>query len=216
MQTETTAIVTFDPAAHKAGLAALEADLLALETVEITSNEMAQALGAVLIEQLKELDLAQEVRDKYTKPVYQSWKDLCALFKYDLDLRTALCDMLKAKVKAWELRQLKAREQATETVKTAMLSGAPLPVEALDQTNAHTQHAAGVSTRVVWVIKRFVDATPCKECGSCRGMVPREYWTEGPDTAKLKDLAARHKGAEPPIVPGVVFEQDVAVTGRRK
>lgn len=213
---EPQAIVTFDPERHRAGLANLEADLLALDPVVIDSNEMSQALGAVLIDQLRELDAAQEVRDRYTKPAYAQWKALCDLFKYDLKLRKALCDMLKSKIKAWELKQLQTRQEATENVQAALASGAPLPTEALDLTNSHTTHAQGVSTRVVWVLKRFAEAVPCRECGSTRGMVPREYWTEGPDVAKLKDLAARHKGSEPPIVPGVIFEQDVAVTGKRK
>ncbi len=216
--TAPTQTLSIAPEALKQGAAAIREDLEYVKTLRVDSPALFQTVGALLIEQLKVLDAMQAQRDKVTIPLYQGWKNNCALFSEGLTLQTELCAALKSLVGAYELEQANAKALATQEARAALVTGDVQTIErALTTVNESAPVAAqGVSTTIAWAVKRVVEGEPCSCCGSKRGMVPAQYWTEGANVSALNDLAARWKENEPPIVPGVVFERAASVTGRRK
>jgi tRNA(Ile)-lysidine synthase TilS/MesJ len=102
-----------------------------------------------------------------------------------------------------EVRRL-AHEQA-RAVFTSPVPDIPAMTAALTVANAPEAQAAGVSTTFVWRVKRIIP-----------DMLPREYWV--PSDALIAAEAARQgdRGDDPPVIPGVVFEREAQVTGRRK
>lgn len=212
------AALSITPEALKQGAAAIREDLAYVKSLRVDTPALFQTVGALLIEQLRVLDAMQEQRDGVTKPMHAAWKAACELFSESLDLQKELCAALKSHVAAYELQQAEAKALATQAARAALATGDVQTIErALTVVNESAPVAAqGVSTVIGWAVKRVVPGEPCKCCGSTRGMVPREYWTEGADLSKLNDFASRWKETEPPIVPGVVFERAASVTGRRK
>jgi hypothetical protein len=216
----TDAALRVDPHALKAGALALRETLEEAQTLTVSSEQEKAIVGAILIDQLKTLDVMQEQRDGVTKPLHAGWQRACELFKEGLDLQKAICDALKKAIGNFELAQLAAKEQATQEARAALVSGDVQAIErSLSVVNAPTQKAQGVSTGFMWKVARLVEPVPCQYCGSRRGMIPQQYWLESANEKALDELA-RHApcgpGDEPPIVPGVVFERAASVTGRRK
>lgn len=212
--------LNLNPEALKAGALALRETLAEAETLNVSSEQEKAIVGAILIDQLKTLDVMQEQRDGVTKPLHAGWKRACELFAEGLDLQTAICKALKTAIGNFELAQLNAREAATLEARAALVSGDVQKIEqALTVVNAPTVKAQGVSTGFMWKVARLVEPYPCQHCGSRRGMIPQSYWLESANEKALDELA-RHApcgpGDEPPIVPGVIFERAAAVTGRRK
>lgn len=215
-----TATLNLNPEALKAGALALRETLAEAATLTVGSEQEKAIIGAILIDQLKTLDVMQEQRDAVTKPLHAGWKKACELFAEGLDLQGEICKALKKAIGDFELKQLAAKEAATSEARAALVSGDVQKIEqALTVVNTPTAKAQGVSTGFMWKVARLVEPVPCQHCGSRRGMVPQQYWLESANERALDELA-RHAPCEPadgpPIVPGVVFERAAAVTGRRK
>lgn len=220
LETYTNAVLRIDPQALKAGAAALRETLSEAETLTVGSEPEKAIVGAILIDQLKTLDVMQEQRDKVTKPLHAGWKNACALFAEGLELQDAICKALKKAIGNFELQQLTAKEQATNEARAALVTGDVQKIEqALTVVNTPAAKVQGVSTSFIWKVARLVAPVPCQHCGSMRGMIPREYWLESANERALDEMAGRapcEPTDGPPIVPGVVFERAAAVTGRRK
>ena len=214
------ATLNLNPEALKAGALALRETLTEAETLTIGSEPEKAIVGAILIDQLKTLDVMQEQRDRVTKPLHAGWKNACELFKEGLDLQEAICKALKKSIGDFDLLQLQAKADATLEARAALTAGDAQSIErALTVVNAPTAKAQGVSTSFAWKVARLVAPVPCQHCGSMRGMIPREYWLESANEKALDELAGRascEPADGPPIVPGVIFERVAAVTGRRK
>ncbi len=212
--------LSITPEALKQGAAALRDDLQFIKTsLRVDTPALFQTVGALLIEQLRVLDSMQEQRDAVTKPLYEGWKNTCELFKEGLDLQKEICASLKGLIAGYELEQARLKALATQEARAALVTGDVQTIErALTVVNEAAPDAAqGVSTTFKWQVKRLAPVDlPCSCCGSVRGMVPREYWTEQADFSKLNDFASRWKENDPPIIPGVIFERAASVTGRRK
>jgi hypothetical protein len=213
-----TQALSISPDALREGANALRADLEYIKSLSCNTPELHALIGGLLIEQLKVLDAMQEQRDGVTKPMHEAWKNACALFSEGLDLQKQICAALKTHIAAYELTQAEAKALATEQARAALVAGDVATIErALTVVNeAAPAPVQGVSTTFKWAVKRLAEAAPCQHCGSTRGMLPREFWTEGADLGALNALAGKCHDNEPPIVPGVVFERAASVTGRRK
>ncbi len=213
-----TATLSVSPEALRQGALKLKSELSDARSLTVDSPGMFQAVGAVLIQQLKVLDEMQAQRDGVTNPLYAGWKKACELFKEGLQLQSEICATLKGKIAEYELALANAKALATAQARAALQTGdVPTIERALTVVNqAGSVAAKGVSTAIAWAVKRLVEPAPCAHCGSTRGMVPRQYWTEGADLGALNEMAGRWREEEPPIVPGVVFERAASVTGRRK
>jgi hypothetical protein len=201
--TTTLALPNLDPKALEAGKAALERDTADARALTITDPDTYAAVGAVLIERLREYDVAKKFRDDITKPVHAHWKRLCDLLscKPHEDLIAAI----KKAIGDYDLRELAAKQVATEQARAVF--AAPVPdiqamTAALTVANAPEATAEGVGTRFVWKVKRYnVDL-----------MAPEDLL---PNEPKINAIARAHRGEDPPFVRGVVFELAAEITGKR-
>ncbi len=199
----TVSIAPLDPASIKASELALATDATQAATLVITSPEMYAVVGQILIAKLREKDAAQEFADRYTKPAYRNWQDLLALFKPTKIAYEKIELALKGAIRSWEFAQAQEKEQARTDARAALATGdVPAMTEALSIANAPEARAEGVGTRFVWKVKRYVLDLMRPE-----DMIPNE--------AKINAIARAHRGEDPPVVPGVVFEKDVIVSGKR-
>jgi hypothetical protein len=201
-----TATPNLDPAALQAGLARLQVETAEARELVIEDPDTYAAVGAVLIERLKQYDESKELRDRVTKPLHEGWKKTCALFKPNLDAWDELIRALKKALGDYDLREAERKRLAHEQARAVF--AAPVPdipamTAALTVANAPEAQAVGVSTTFVWRVKRIVP-----------DLLPDEYWI--PDEARLATVARVHTGDDPPVIPGVVFEREAQVTGRRK
>lgn len=200
----TTAVPNLDPEAVKASHLAIAVEVREASELVIEDPETYAAVGAILIERLKQYDAAKDFRDKVTKPVYAHWKYLCDLLS--VKPHEDLIKALKGAIKAYDLREDARKRLAAEEARA--LFAAPTPdipamTQALTVANAPEAQADGVSTTFVWKVKRIIP-----------DLLPDAYWI--PDEAGIAQVARDHKGDDPPVIPGVVFERDAQVTGRRK
>ncbi len=204
--TETAATPNLDPKALAAGKLAIEKDATDASALVITDRDTYAAVGAVLIEKLREYDAAKKLRDDHTKPIYAAWKKSCDLFKPVIDAHEKLCSALKAAIGAYDLRELAEKQEAAQQARALVALPGPMPVaaitEALTVANAPEATAEGVGTRFVWQVKRYN-----------KDLMDPEYLI--PDEKKCEAVARAHRGEEPPFIRGVVFELAAQVSGKR-
>ncbi len=196
------AIPNLDPKALAAGKLALERDAAEMSSFVITDRDTYAAVGVVLIERLRELDIAEAFREKYTKPAYKNWKDLCELLS--IEPHKKLCAAIKKALGAYDLRELAEKQEATQQARALFAEQAPVTAitEALTIANAPEATAEGVGTRFVWVVKRYN-----------KDLMDPEYLV--PDEKKCEAVARAHRGEEAPFIRGVVFELAAQVSGKR-
>lgn len=202
----TAGVPNLDPKALAAGKLALERDAEAMRTFTITDPDTYAAVGAVLIERLREYDIAKKLRDDHTKPIYAAWKKACELFKPHIDAHERLIAAIKKTLGDYDLRELAAKQAAATEARALVAAPGPAPVaaitEALTVANAPEASAEGVGTRFVWRVKRYnVD------------IMDPAYLIQ--DEKKCEAVARAHRGEEPPFIRGVVFELAAQVSGKR-
>ncbi len=137
----------------------------------------------------------------------QPWKKVAAtieeMFRPAIKAAEAIETDFRGKLEAYQAARLLAEREAREAATAAaMADDSEALVEALNESTALAQRPDGGRVAVRWVVKRII-----------ADMLPDEYWC--PDAAKIDAVAKAHKGDEPPVIPGVVFEQSVSVAVRR-
>lgn len=209
-----------------AGLAVLEQNRAQWQSFQITSAEMRAAVGAILIETLKQHDALKAERDRVVMPIHAAYKNASETYAPHLKASEGCIAAIKAAIGAWDLKAAQDRQIALGIAQAATLAAAAASTpEAARQADAAMSAAltvahaepgatAGVSTRFAWAIKRIDNPDPRKS------MLASEYWM--PNMQAIEAEADRQKAQglvrddAPPIVPGVVFELVPLVSGRRK
>jgi len=201
------AILNIDEKALIAGRLALERDTAEMRALVIDDPDTAEAVGSVLIARLREYDIAKETREKYTGPAHKTWKNLCELF--DVKPHEALITAIKGALGAWQKRVEVARLEAEQVARAALVAGDVQALTTSLQTfNAPEQKAEGVGSRKVWKVKRYNTAMMIPSSDALPGLVP--------DASAIAAFARAHRGEDPPVIPGVIFEQEIEIFGRRK
>ncbi len=110
----------------------------------------------------------------------------------------------RAKLEAYQVAKVKAEREAREAAAKAANAGDDgAMLEALTTSAALAQRTPdGGRVALRWTVKRIT-----------ADLLPAEWWT--PDVAKIEAVAKAHKGEEPPVIPGVVFEQVASVAVKR-
>lgn len=197
-----TSVPNLDPEALKAGKLALEKDTREASELVITDPDTYAAVGAVLIQRLREYDVAKALLSSVADPMYASWKrvrDLLSVKPHE-DLIAAL----KKAIGAYDLKERAEKDEAARAARALVSSGnIPALTEALTVANAPEASAEGVGTRFVWKVKRYLEI----------GSIDPEYLI--PNEVKINAVARAHRGEDPPFIRGVVFELDAQVTGKR-
>lgn len=198
-------VPNLNPEALKAGKLALEKDTRDAAALVITDAETYAAVGSILVQRLREYDVAKALLSSVADPMYASWKrvrDLLSVKPHE-DLIAAL----KKAIGAYDLKERAEKDEAARAAR-ALVSAPASPnvvaaiTEALTLANAPEASAEGVGTRFVWKVKRYnVDLMDLAD------LVPNE--------TKINAIARAHRGDEPPFVRGVVFELEAQVSGKR-
>jgi hypothetical protein len=107
----------------------------------------------------------------------------------------------KGTMGAYEIERRKAERAAREAGAAALTTGEDA-IPALTAAQALGTKVGRATTKAVWKVERII-----------RDMLPAEYLI--PDEKKINAIARAHSGDEPPIVPGVVFKQEIEIGARR-
>lgn len=225
----TNALPVLDRARLDAGLAQLERDRADLEALTITSAQMNAAVGAVLIEALKQHDALKAERDRVVMPIHAAYKNASETYAPHLKASEACIAALKKAIGAWERAELARKAEAFALAQAATQVAITYPAEAeeahavvtaaLDVAAQSTGKAAGVGVRFEWRVKRFDSADPRMS------MLESKYWE--PNMQAIEQEADRQakegtpgggvvNDQQPPIIPGVVFDLVPCVSGRRR
>lgn len=179
-------------------------DLEAALALAVTDRETDSIADAALSDFARRLDAFKSMRAEATGPLYQSAKTIEAWFRPLLaDLEAAIAHLKTQRGRfavALELERRKAEAEAA----AALAAGSETFVESLQRATDASEKTAGVrgSSGTYWAPMSY-DVSA----------IPREYLT--PDTRKIEALAKAHKGATPPVIPGVVFERKARVGAKR-
>lgn len=173
-----------------------------VERLTIESTDDYSTADGLLTELVRRKDAAIAMRKRATGPLKEAAREIESWFR-PLTQALERCEShLKAELGRWRLdedaRALAARDAATAAAQTGDVDAMHAALDVATEAPA-----AGRSTvRYRWVVKRIV-----------RDMLLPEWLV--PDEKRIAKLAREHRGDEPPVVPGVVFEREAIVGARR-
>lgn len=189
-----------------AKLEAAAADLASLQAeIEVTDDASYGAADELLTQAVQLLDAAKICRSSVTGPVYKAIKEVEARFKPAMSQLEGF--ILRAKTEIGRYRTTlaneahAARQAAALAAQTGDADGLVDSLNAADALSAPVV-GAGAKVKIRWVVKRI---TP--------ELLPFPAWW-CPDEAAIQEVALAHKGEEPPVIPGVVFERVAAVSAK--
>lgn len=179
-------------------------ETLAIVGSSIDNDDEAADANAHLREWLTQLDKVADVKKSTLAPLKEAEKRINALFKPLLDAGADLTGRLRNMLTVYELEKRKVQREALEAAAQAASSPEP---EALLEALQDVQDAApteleGTSFVRVWVVKRIV-----------RELLQPEWLM--PDEKKIAAYGKAHKGDDPPIIAGVVWEESLSSRVRR-
>lgn len=185
---------------HK--LATTEHANLAGQSID-NDNEAAEA-NEYLRDWLSKLDGVSAKKKETLAPLKEAEKRINDLFKPLLDKGAALTSAIRKMLTDYELAKRDAQRKALEEAAQAASSPEPKALlEALEKVEeAAPTQLDGTSFTRKWVVKRIAE-----------DLLPDEYWT--PDVKKIEAIGKAHKGDTPPVVPGVIWAEELSSRVRR-
>jgi len=196
------------------------ADLKDLENASIDNDDDAREANDELRKQLAALDSVNALEQETTAPLAEGLKRVKALFKTAKDPINAVVSRLRALLEGYELEKRAAQRAAM--AEAAHAAALPTP-EKLTEALAKVEEAApttleGTSFVRTWVVDRFALNCVLEELSGRKSrvamtMIPDKFWIV--DEKALAALGRAHKGDEPPIVPGVVWKEELSSRVRR-
>lgn len=222
---KTTAITVIDSQAHPADPAqvlAIERARLAIDLAarqaELEADADPECLATITVHDDHTYAVVTDLRTKVRaikdelvtlrQGAAQPWKKVAttieAMFRPGIQAAEQIEADFRLKLESYQVAKLTAEREAREAATAAAQaddSGA-LVAALQASTDLAARAPDGGRTSVRWTVKRIA-----------QDLLPDEYWT--PDVAKIEAIAKAHKGDDPPVVPGVIFEQAVSVAVRR-
>jgi len=181
-----------------------ESDLQTWREFTIDTAEEYEAVDAVLSDVVRRKDAATAMRTSATGPLYKATKTIESWFAPYLGALTGLEVLLKGGMGTYRLAQAEREREAREAAAVAAdADDSEALTEALTVAAEAAQAPAGrASVGFEWRVARIVE-----------DLLPREWWT--PNTKRIDAHAKAHKGDDPPVIPGVVFERVAKIGARR-
>ncbi len=186
--------------------AQLEADAAPRELATITvdddgSYEIVTALrGDVRTQRVALVKLRQDAAGPWKKVA----TTIEEMFRPAIRAAETIEADFKGKLEAYQMAKAKReRDALAAATAAAQADDSEALVVALTESAALAHRpAGGGSVTKRWVRKRIAPE-----------LLPDEWWT--PDLEKIDAVAKAHKGDDPPVIPGVIFEQAVSVAVKK-
>lgn len=179
-------------------------ETIAIAGSSIDNDDEAADANAHLREWLTQLDKVADVKKSTLAPLKEAEKRINALFKPLLDAGADLTGRLRNMLTVYALDKRKVQREALEAA--AQAASSPEPEQLLralqDVQDAAPTELEGTSFVRVWVVKRIV-----------RELLTAEWLC--PDEKKIAAYGKAHKGDDPPIIAGVVWEESLSSRVRR-
>lgn len=204
-----TAALALAPPNTAADAAALqkqaEADVPIVTAMRVTTPEDYAFADGVLTDVVTRKDALSAMLKRATAPFNAGLKEVRGWFAPALDALETCEAHLKGQLSTFRVRQeceaRAAREAAARAVEMgaapeAQLAALQGAADAAAKPDGRATVAFGWTARVV-----------------APDLVPREWWCV--DEKRLAAFAKAHKGDDPPVVPGVLFERTARVGARR-
>ncbi len=175
-----------------------------LPEVEVVDDATYGVADELLTQAMQLLDAAKVCRTSVTGPVYAAIREVEARFKPAIVALEGFIIPVKKQLGTYRTAVAAAALEARQAAAEAAAAGdADALVESLNDADTLAQKPADTGARVKfrWIVKRIIPE-----------LLPDEWWC--PDEAKIQEVALAHKGEEPPIVPGVVFERVADVSAK--
>jgi hypothetical protein len=184
--------------------AAASGELEAWKGFTIDTPEEYAEVDRCLTDVVRRKDAATAMRGSATGPLYKATKTIEGWFAPYLGALTGLEVLLKGGMASYRLAQAEREREAREAAAAAADAGDGAALtEALTVATEAAQAPAGrASVGFEWRVHRIVP-----------DLLPREWWT--PDEKRIAAFAKAHKGDDPPVIPGVVFERHAKIGARR-
>jgi hypothetical protein len=193
------------------------ATALAVRQQEIEADAVPEALAEIVVASDDDYRIVTELRTqaraerdalvKLRQDAAGPWKKVATTIEEMFRPSIRGLETIEAHMRAELEKHVVAKAQAEKAAREAAIEAAQAGddgamVEALNQSIELATPLGGGRQAMRWAVKRVAE-----------DMLPDEYWT--PDLAKLEAVAKAHKGDDPPVVPGVIFEQVASVAVRR-
>jgi len=191
---------------------------LAARQAELEADATPESLAAIVVADDADYATVTEYRAQVRRSkdelvalrqkAAQPWKRVATtieeMFRPGIRAAETIEADFRGKLEAYQAARILAEREAREAATIAAeTDDSTALVEALTVSTALAQATPGGGRRTVsWAVKRIVP-----------DLLPDEWWT--PDTAKIEAVVKAHKGDEPPVIPGVIFEQSVSVAVKR-
>lgn len=191
---------------------------LAAEQAEAEADAQPANLAAIVVADEADYTLVTELRTevrakkdaaiKLRQTAAQPWKKVATtiedMFRPLVQAYEKIENDFRGKLEAYQVAKVKAEREARLAATEAATAGddAALVTALSASTVLARPIADGGRVSLKWTVKRVV-----------ADLLPDEYWT--PDMAKIEAIAKAHRGDEPPVIPGVVFEQTASVAVKR-
>lgn len=198
--------IVFNPFAITAALATAQNEQRALAGCTIEDDADARSANTELRLRATELAAVEAMWKATKEPIKEAEKRIDALFKPGIDAARLVVTTLRNLLEGYEKLKREAQRKAFAAAGAAATQASPA---ALNTALAAAADAApteldGTSFVRTWKIKRIVEGLlPFSHSNS-----ERHYWV--PDLKKIAAVGRAHKGDEPPIIPGVVWEEDLS------
>lgn len=173
------------------------------EYVEFTieTPEEFAAVDAALTDVVHRLDAVAAMQKSALAPLGALESVIRGWFRPVIEALQKTQTRYKGTMGAYELERRKREREARDAAAQAASTGGDI-VGPLTTASALAERTGRATARVVWKVERIV-----------RDLLPAEYLT--PDEKKIAAVARAHAGDDPPVIPGVVFRQDVQIGARR-
>lgn len=170
----------------------------------IDNDQEAADANEYLRDWLQKLDGVSAKKKETLAPLKEAEKRINELFKPLLDKGAALTSAIRKMLTDYELAKRDAQRKALAAAAEA--ASAEEPTQLLEKLQEAEEAAPtqleGTSFIRKWVVKRIAE-----------DLLPDEYWT--PDVKKIEAIGKAHKGDTPPVVPGVIWSEELSSRVRR-
>lgn len=200
LKTEFSVDMALITARHKEATVALAE----LPQLSIENDEDASNANDYLKIWLRQLDAVSAAKKHTLAPLKEAQKRIDELFKPLLDKGAELTGGVRRLLEGYELEKRRAQREAMNAAAEAAQSPEP---EALLEALQRAEEAAptqleGASFIRTWVVKRIAE-----------DLLPDDYWT--PDRKKIEAVGKAHKGDTAPVIPGVIWQEELLSRIRR-